>query len=120
MLAHGLSIFSVWMATPLLQWQLGGSLLLLISAHYYFRQWRSPTVVAIETDETGYRLLRRGSWHEATLQQAFVTEPLTVIQFRLVTGKRIAITLLADSLAPDDYRHLRIWLRWVRYENVHT
>lgn len=118
MLAHGLAIVSVWLATPLLQWQMGGSLLLLTSALHYLRQWRRLPIAAIETDETGYRLLYQGSWLEARLQQAFVTVPLTVIQFRLATGKRIAITLLADSLAPDDYRHLRIWLRWVRYEKV--
>lgn len=116
MAAHGVAIPAIWLAVPALYWQIGGTLLLVASAIYYFQQLRSLSVSAIEADETGYRLFHQGQWTDAQLQRAFVTAPLTVIQFKSASG-HIAIPLLADSIPADDYRHLRVWLRWVRYGN---
>ena len=118
MCAHALAVLATWLAAVALPWQIGGTLLLTASAIYYFQQLRQLAVAAIEADETGYRLLHQGLWVDAALQQAFVTAPLTVIQFKLASGGRVVIPLLVDSMAVDDYRHLRVWLRWVRYGGV--
>ncbi|ARU32242.1 hypothetical protein CAP31_11500 [Sulfuriferula sp. AH1] len=115
MAAHGLAIPALWAAALASDWQIGGSVALVASAVYYFLQLRRVPVSAIEADETGYRLLHQGRWADAALQQAVITAPLTVIQFRLTSGARVAIPLLVDSMVADDYRHLRVWLRWVRY-----
>ncbi len=114
MVAHGLAIPAIWAAELAPYWQIGGTAALVASAVYYFLQLRRIQVIAIEADETGYRLLYQGLWVDVTLQQAVITAPLTVIQFRLASGARIAIPLLVDSMTADDYRHLRVWLRWVR------
>lgn len=118
MCAHVLAIMATWLAAAVLPWQIGGTLLLTASAIYYFQQLRQSPISAIEADETGYRLLHQGIWVDADLLQAFVTAPLTVIQFKLTSGGRVTVPLLVDSMAANDYRHLRVWLRWVRYGGV--
>lgn len=118
MCAHVLAIMATWLAAAVLPWQIGGTLLLTASAIYYFQQLRQSPISAIEADETGYRLLHQGIWVDADLLQAFVTAPLIVIQFKLTSGVRVAVPLLVDSMGVDDYRHLRVWLRWVRYGGV--
>lgn len=115
MLMHAIAITAIWLAALTRYWQIGGTLILVVSAIYYFRQLRRVTVAAIEADESGYRVFYHGKWLDVQLWQAFITVPLTVIQFKPAIGRRIAIPLLADSLSADDYRHLRVWLRWVRY-----
>nr|WP_124950090.1 protein YgfX [Sulfuriferula thiophila] len=118
MSAHALALLATWLAAVAPPWQIGGTLLLTTSAIYYFQQLRQSPISAIEADETGYRLLHQGLWVDADLLQAFVTAPLTVIQFKLTSGVRVAVPLLVDSMGVDDYRHLRVWLRWVRYGGV--
>ena len=113
--AHGLAILALWAAALASPWQIGGTAVLIASVAYYFLQLSHTPVSAIEADETGYRLLHQGLWTDAVLHQAVITAPLTVIQFKLASGTRIAVPLLADSMAADDYRHLRVWLKWVRY-----
>ncbi len=118
MCAHGLALMAIWLAALALFWKISGSVMLAASAVYYFRQLRQLPVAIIEADETGYRLFHQGGWVSVLLQRAFITTHLTVIQFRTKSGKRIAIPMLADSATPDDYRHLRVWLRWVQYSKA--
>ena len=118
MCAHALAVLASWLAAVAFPWQIGGTLLLTASAIYYSQQLRQSAVAAIEADETGYHLLHQGLWVDADLLQAFITAPLTVIRFQLASGGRVTIPLLVDSMATNDYRHLRVWLRWVRYGGV--
>lgn len=52
------------------------------------------------------------SFVEAELQGAATVHPwLTVV--RMVVGSRkVSLALLPDSMPPEDYRRLRVWLRW--------
>lgn len=46
-----------------------------------------------------------------------VTAQLTILLLRL--GKRVeALVLLADSLNQEDFRRLRLWLRWQAGANI--
>lgn len=57
--------------------------------------------------------------HDMTLVQGRI-EPrttvmpwLTVLLLRSSDGRRLSLTLLPDALAEDDFRRLRLWLRWI-------
>ncbi|MHB1677340.1 MAG: protein YgfX [Sulfuriferula sp.] len=114
MSAHALAIAALWLATLSEIWQIGGTVMLGGSAIYYFYQLHRDAVSAIEADDSGYRLLNRGSWVTAQLEHALVTATLTVIEFKQENGQRVSLVLLPDSVAADDYRRLRVWLRWVK------
>jgi hypothetical protein len=61
---------------------------------------------------------RDGSRHEARLTRSTLVTPWLVILV-LATGRlRPARTLVVplDSLPSDDFRRLRVWLRWTRAE----
>ncbi len=114
MSAHGMAILALWLAAMPQLGQIGGTILLCGSAIYYFKRLRSDAVTALEADASGYRLLDRGSWVAVQIEQAMVTTTLTVIQFKRESGRRVALALLPDSMDADDYRRLRVWLRWVK------
>jgi hypothetical protein len=84
----------------------------LISAGYHYMRLTSPLVTAIAVNDAGYQLFVRGVWREVNLESAFITEPMTVISFKDEQGISYFLTLLRDSLSVDDYRRLRVHLRW--------
>ena len=58
--------------------------------------------------------LRDGRWHEGeVLGSTTVTAFLTVINLRVIGERRMrSVVILPDCMAPEDYRRLRVWLRW--------
>ena len=118
--AHMLSMVALWLAALPAIWQIGGTIMLAGSAIYYFNQLRRDSVSILEADDSGYRLLNRGTWVTVQLQHALVTATLTAIEFKQENGRRVALILLPDSIAVDDYRRLRVWLRWVKPQTAHT
>ncbi len=58
--------------------------------------------------------LRNSAWHDCeVLGSTCVTAGLTVINLRQAGRRRLRnVVLLPDSMPPDDYRRLRVWLRW--------
>ncbi len=114
--AHGLALLAVWLAATLsVNWQAVVTLVLIASVIHYFRRLQDG-ISALEADDSGYRLLDRGTWLVVQMRHAFVTATLTVIEFKQTDGRVLSLVLLPDSLAADDYRRLRIWLRWVKPE----
>ena len=54
---------------------------------------------------------------DGTVSEALVHPHTLVLSFLVVLlyrqqGRANAVTLLGDSLAPEDFRQLRLWLRW--------
>lgn len=47
------------------------------------------------------------------LPQTTVISWLVVLLLRQENGRTLALTLLPDALAVDDFRQLRLWLRWM-------
>jgi toxin CptA len=119
-LAHVVAA-AVPLTLPLTVWA-KGLLLLAIAASLGRSLWgpallrAADAVVAVEIGEGGaasYQT-RRGDWHHAALlDTSFVAAGLTVLNFR-IQGSWIArhIVIMPDSVAKDDFRRLRVWLRW--------
>jgi len=57
---------------------------------------------------------RRHGWCECeVLGSTYVTAALTVLNLRMTGARRVrSVVLMRDSIAADDFRRLRLWLRW--------
>ncbi|MDP2025481.1 protein YgfX [Sulfuriferula sp.] len=108
---HGLAGAALWLAVPQAGLRLLGGIVLAASLVFYaLRQSRNG---GLEVDASGaWRVERDRVWHEAMLVEAFVTPLLTVLRMRLDGGQRVTLTLLPDSLAREDFRRLRVILKW--------
>jgi toxin CptA len=82
---------------------------LLLGAH---------AVIAIEVDVADQLRVgtRAATWHVCeVLDSSYVMPYLTVLNLRDTAGGDITlVTILPDSLPADDFRKLRVWLRWKR------
>ena len=88
-------------------------MVLLVSLAYNLAQLSQRRFTGLELDaDNCFRLCRAEAWQTAQLLDAFVTPLLTVIRLRLENGGTGVVTLLPDSLAEDDFRRLRIRLKW--------
>ena len=93
--------------------RVSGSLALLASLAYNLVQHSHQRLTGLELDADGaFRLRRAGAWQAARLLDAFVTPMLTVLRLRLENGRTAVMTLLPDSLGEDDFRRLRVSLKW--------
>lgn len=110
---HGVAGLAVWWALPAGWMRVGGITALAASLAYSVVQQSRRRFTGLELDPDGaFRLRRDDAWQTARLQDAFVTPALTVLRLRLENGSTAALTLLPDSLAGDDFRRLRIILKW--------
>lgn len=59
-------------------------------------------------------VLQGEEWRPVMLMPGSIVNPwLTTIRYRSETGKRTGtMVLLSDSLDAEDFRRLRVWLRW--------
>jgi toxin CptA len=77
---------------------------------------RSPlAVAALELDADGGAAVAgpAGDWSPARVADAAVPVPwLAVLSLRDALGRRRTAVVLPDSLAPEPFRRLRVWLRW--------
>jgi hypothetical protein len=97
----------------------GGAALLLSAAHsihrYALRRGRHAAVALHFTDREQLRVrMCDDSWHTGhVLGSSTVGTSLTLLNIAL-DGRRLPlhVVLMSDSLASDDFRRLRVWLRW--------
>jgi toxin CptA len=117
--AH-LGALAVVLAMPLEAWLKSGLVLVAAAsmghALLHFGMLHGPNaVVALKLSGAGLEAeTRAGAWFPATvLGSSFVSPWLTVLHLKL-EGRRfvLPVVLLPDSLAADDFRRLRVWLRW--------
>ena len=77
---------------------------------------RSPwAAVSLELREDGGASWRdrKGRWHEGRLRSDhFVSTALVVLGLDQMGRGRKWLVLLGDSALPEDFRRLRVWLRW--------
>jgi len=91
---------------------LQGLLLLLLLALYRHSCRRYLRTYRLQWRESGWRLYRDGVVYGADLLPgSLLTHWLTLLNFRLDTGQRLSVPLLADALGSDDFRRLRVRLR---------
>lgn len=95
---------------PLLQW--ASIALLCVSLAYYLRPAKN---VRIRGDQEGKLEIWQGEkWDAARLAESSVILPsCTVLRVGLKNRHRQqSLIVLPDSLPAEDYRRLRVWLRW--------
>ncbi len=101
-------------------WRVAALVLLLASWIYEVRVAAllraADAVIALKIapDNTLSLRLRSGEWHDCeVLGSTCVTAGLTVLNLRQAGRRRLrSVVLLPDSMPADDYRRLRVWLRW--------
>lgn len=97
-----------------------GTAVLGLSLRFYLRRMallRSPqSIVAIEIGEDGKFAFQTldGRWHAARLRQSsFVSPWLTVLNLSPENARWMRnVVILPDSVQADEFRRLRVWLRW--------
>jgi len=76
---------------------------------------REKAVLDLHCQRDGSLAVRSGDeWVAARLLPDTTVLPwLVVLRYRVPgAGRSDAVVVLADSLPADDFRHLRVWLRW--------
>lgn len=118
--AHLLTLILV-VTLPLPTWMqwCGAALLLLSAAQTVFRhalrRGRDAVTALAFDDRVQLRARTRdGVWHTGrVVGSSTVTAVLTVLNLRFDGCRRPVHVLIAgDSLSADDFRRLRVWLRW--------
>lgn len=109
----------LWMPLPAAVQGLLAVVLCVAVAHAILHdawRWLPRSIVALQLAGDGSLRCQTqdGRWREAqVLGSSCVTAWLTVLNLRL-SGRRFGCStvLLPDSLDAEDYRQLRVWLRW--------
>ena len=114
--AHGLAGAAAWISlSGWVQYLAWGAILaslaqaLLRAAH---------PALSLELNEDGRASWRNrdGTWHEGRLGSShFVSAALAVLELETPgLSRRKRVILMADSVSAEDFRRLRVWLRWRR------
>jgi toxin CptA len=92
--------------------------LLLVVGALFLWSWQrlAPTLSALRL-ERGGNILAAGADHSefsesSLLPRATVHPWLTVFRLELADGRQHVIVLARDSMVGDDFRRLRVFLRW--------
>ena len=117
--AHALALAATWVS--LAGWPqvlVGFGILLSASGCLSEVLHRSPrAAVSLELREDGRASWRdrNGRWHEGRLRSDhFVSAALVVLGLDQTGRGRKWLVLTGDSALPEDFRRLRVWLRWRR------
>ena len=104
---HTLALVAVWLTELPLIVSILLAVLLVLSAGYYWQTLFSPVErQLLFQPATGWQL----NLQPVQIQQAFISRPLLVINYRQA-AKNAALVLLSDSADADALRQLRILLR---------
>lgn len=118
--AH-LGVLLVLATLPVTLWlQTGGAVVLLLNAAYVIRRhaWRRGrgAVIALHfTDREQLRVqMYNSTWHAGrVLGSSTVGVLCTVINIRLADHRfPLHTVIMNDSIDTEDFRRLRVWLRW--------
>jgi len=79
------------------------------------RSLRAAVALELREDGGAFWRDRSGAWHEGRLRSDhFVSAVLVVLGLDVAGHGRKWLVLLGDSALPEDFRRLRVWLRWRR------
>ena len=121
-LAHGAAIAMVALAGMPFWLELIAIAALVASLVFDVRQTallRAPDAVItleIASDDKLSIQTRRSEWIECeVLGSTYVTSFLTILNLKGIdSGRNTRAVILPDSLDAEDFRKLRVWLRWKR------
>ena len=83
-------------------------------AAWAWRRLAPPlSAIRLEADGSIWANPHQQEFLPATILPGATVHPwLTVLRFELPDGKRRALLVTADTATPDDFRRLRVFLRW--------
>ena len=115
--AHGAAIAAAVVALPAPAAAIVAAGLAVSTIEHVRRalQRSSLAVAGLELDAGGGAAVAgpAGDWSPARLTDAAVPVPwLAVVHLRDALGRRRTAIVLPDTLAPEPFRRLRVWLRW--------
>jgi hypothetical protein len=119
LVAHVLALAAAWVSLAGWPQVLAGFGVLLSGAGCLAEVLqRSPrAAVALELQEDGRASWRdrNGKWHEGRFGgDHFVSAAFVVLGLDLTGRSRKRLVIMGDSVLPEDFRRLRVWLRWRR------
>jgi toxin CptA len=114
--AHLLALGIPWVLRVDWTMHLGFSAIVAMSAVLSLRRLLNNEVVALRVNVKGEFsvLVKSGEWLPASIQgSSFVAPYMTILHLRL-NGKprRYYVVLMPDAVPADDFRKLRVWLKW--------
>jgi len=117
--AHGAAIAAV-VVVEMPQWVTFSAIAALFAnlvveiRHALLRMPDSVIAVEINSDNVLAVQLRRGGWRECdVLGSTYVASFLVILNLRETLSRNARrIMVLPDSMSADDFRQLRVWLRW--------
>lgn len=114
-LAHGLALAAAWISlNGWAQYLVWGAILASL-AHALFRAMHPALLLELHEDGRVSWRNRDGTWHEGKLGSShFVSAALAVLELEPRGRQRKRLILVADSVSHEDFRRLRVWLRWQR------
>lgn len=117
--AHGLALAAAWVSLAGWGGYLAAVAILISLVHSVARVLHrsGASTIALELREDGRASWRNrdGRWHEGRPgRNHFVSAALVVLELEPEGGGRKWMVLIEDSASPQDFRRLRVWLRWRR------
>ncbi len=109
---------ALWLADLPTAWQGAGTALLALDM---LRNRRPGETVTLRCKKEGaLEILADGEWQPAHLApDSLVLPGLTVLRYQTQGQRRFkTLVLLGDSLPGEDFRRLRVWLRWLGVNTV--
>jgi hypothetical protein len=116
---HVLALAAVWVSLAGLPQVLVGFGVLLSGAgclaEVLQRSPRAALALQLQEDGGASWRDRNGRWHEGRLgSDHFVSAAFVVLGFDQTGRGRKWLVIIGDSVSPEDFRRLRVWLRWRR------
>jgi toxin CptA len=91
------------------------ALLIVVGSYDAWRKLK-PTLSGLRLDRSGQIFISEAGdteFLEAELLPCATVHPwLTVVRVRVLSGRRHTLIAVADSMRADDFRRLRVFLRW--------
>lgn len=108
---HSLAALSVALADIGWPLQLGGLGLIAVSAIRALRR-RPPIRLRCLADGSLLMAEDTGDWRSVEIEAGSLVSPLGTLLRLRGDGHARAVVVLADSLTEEEFRRLRVWLRW--------
>jgi hypothetical protein len=119
LVAHVLALAAAWVSLAGWPQVLVGFGILLSGtgclAEVLHRSSRAAVSLELREDGRAFWRDRNGAWHEGRLRSDhFVSAAFVVLGLDQTGRGRKWLVLMGDSTLPEDFRRLRVWLRWRR------
>ena len=112
-LAHGLALAAAWIALGGWARDLALAGILASLGACLARGRRVPASLELHEDGRAAWLTRQGGWRQGALgKNNFVSAALVILELTSGDEGRYWMVLLGDSVSTEDFRRLRVWLRW--------